>query len=340
MNEKSIRPSNLPGFYSQVDNSGSTYDPLSVIIELLQLPIFPGFWAVYKHGSQWRYQKVAAAKRGLGLLIVSTFLFVVFSALVTFSDTPLNHVFGLMVYLKAIGSVKVEMTCILARQPVRVAAMAGLSSIMCVVAGILSHSYLKMANAFAVSVAEKGRGLGTYDMVNLGNYGLEETREWKTTILRSFERNSIPNPRKPTVLPNLSQCRMVVALMTQHPDSDVFEKYSRLCVQNVTPRFSAHTSQVADDMHNHPTFRMPKDSRRVGPSTLSQRNRTRENPHPRLPADEDAPCQRFWAVYKHGSQWRYQKVVAAKRGLGLLIVSTFLFVVFSALVTFSDTPLN
>nr|GEY51121.1 hypothetical protein [Tanacetum cinerariifolium] len=62
------------------------------------------------------------------------------------------ELFRLMVYLKSIGSVKAEMTRILAGQPVRVAAMAALSSLMCVVAGVLSHSYLKTTHAFAVSV--------------------------------------------------------------------------------------------------------------------------------------------------------------------------------------------
>ena len=58
--------------------------------------------------------------------------------------------FGLMVSLKGIGSVKAEMTYILAVQPVRVAVMAGLSSLMCVVAVILSRSYLKTTDAFGV----------------------------------------------------------------------------------------------------------------------------------------------------------------------------------------------
>ncbi|GKB51856.1 hypothetical protein Tco_0902609 [Tanacetum coccineum] len=94
---------------------------------------------------------------------------------------------------------------------------------------------------------------------------------------------------RPRCLPNLSQ-RVDGSIfdLTQHPGYDVFEKYSQLCVQSVTPRYSAYTSQAADNMHNHPTFH----SRRIGPSASSQRNRTRENPHPRLPADEDAPCQR------------------------------------------------
>ncbi|GJW87961.1 hypothetical protein Tco_0163301 [Tanacetum coccineum] len=72
---------------------------------------WPHYEAVYKHGSQWRYQKVAAAKRGLGLLIE-----------------------------------KVERHMLL----------------------LQLHSLI----------------------------WLEKLMEWKTTILSSFERNSIPNPRK------------------------------------------------------------------------------------------------------------------------------------------------
>ncbi|GKA14459.1 hypothetical protein Tco_0694105 [Tanacetum coccineum] len=50
------------------------------------------------------------------------------------------------------ASVKAEITRILARQPVRIAAMAGLSSLMCVVSRILSY-FFKPTHASAVSVA-------------------------------------------------------------------------------------------------------------------------------------------------------------------------------------------
>nr|GEU83977.1 hypothetical protein [Tanacetum cinerariifolium] len=87
-----------------------------------------------------------------GVLHFATLLSLIYVGVLSLLAQHRVELFGLMVYLKSIGSVKAEMTCILTGQPVRVPAMSALSFLMCVVAGILSHSYLKTTHAFAVSV--------------------------------------------------------------------------------------------------------------------------------------------------------------------------------------------